>query len=77
MTIKETWPKFEFLHVFQPRLDKEGQPVEDFISRFKETSHGELPPEIARRGTVASLLFLEKFGWAYISNLICELYSPA
>jgi len=74
MTLKQAFPEFEYLHLFQPRLDKAGQTVEDFISRLGETSHGAIPPEITIRGNAATLRFLEAFGWVYISKLIVELY---
>ena len=76
MTLKEAWPQFEYLHLMQPRLDKAGATVEDFIEAVKsgKTSHGTIPPEITRQGQAATLVFMGDFGWAYLSKLITEIY---
>lgn len=74
MTIQQAWPEFKYLHLLQPRLDKQGHTVEDFISRISETSFGSIPIEVTRSGPTTTINYLGEFGWSRISALICELY---
>lgn len=74
MTIQQAWPEFKYLHLLQPRLDKQGHTVEDFISRISETSFGSIPIEITSRGMATTIRYLGDLGWSRISTLICELY---
>lgn len=76
MTLAEAYPDFKFLHAMQPRLDKAGATVEDFIKIVCDgkTSHGSIPPEITARGMAATINFLGQFGWPKVANLIVEVY---
>ncbi len=76
MNLKEAFPKFIYLHALQPRLDKAGDTVEDFIEKLKKPNNNgkQIPPEVSKQGTDVVIFYLESMGWPYILELITALY---
>jgi len=75
MTLKEAYPDYELLHLMQPRLDKAGHIVEQFIQRvIDEGIHGHVPEEIKSRGIETTVRFIGEFGWSRVGQYLMKLY---
>jgi len=78
MTLKEAYPDFKLLHLMQPRLDKAGHTVEQFIQRvLDEGIHGPIPEEITSKGIETVIAFIGEFGWSRVATYITTLYPSA
>lgn len=75
MTLIEAYPAFTTLHTMQPRLDKAGHTVEQFVQDMAEgkNPHHQIPPEIYKDPQLA-IRFMSYFGQAYLCTLLAKTY---
>ena len=73
MNLAEIWPKFNYLHLLQERIDRHNVTTEKFITDLRQININ-IPTEIQNRGIDTTLNYIGEFGWANISTWISQLY---
>lgn len=73
-TLQEGFPKHQYLHLMQPRLDQAGHTLHDMFKHLEDTGVWIIPIEIWNRGEASVLTFVDAMGWTYLSQMIVQAY---